>query len=91
MKECLVREAENGKDFIPGPLWYEVDETDTDLATFFYFLGGAARIATPRRRSALPLFTPQHQAGARAFARMYFRMLERPAFTVRERVAHDND
>ncbi len=41
-------------------LWYEVDEGDTDLATFFYYLGQAAKRAVPRKTKSLPLLTPEY-------------------------------
>ena len=41
-------------------LWYEVDEGDSDLATFFYYLGQAAKRAAPRKKSSLPLLTPEY-------------------------------
>jgi hypothetical protein len=39
-------------------LWYQVDERDADVATFFYYLGLAAQRAAPRKRKPLPLLTP---------------------------------
>ena len=50
-------------------LWYQVDEGDTDVATFFYFLGQAA----PRRRRPLPLLTPEYRRGLAIFTRRFFR------------------
>jgi ATP/maltotriose-dependent transcriptional regulator MalT len=38
-------------------LWYQVDQGDADVATFFYFMGLAARKSTPRNRKPLPLLT----------------------------------
>jgi ATP/maltotriose-dependent transcriptional regulator MalT len=52
-------------------LWYRVDETDQDIATFFYYLARAA----PSLRRPLPLFTPEYQRGLASFARRYFRSL----------------
>lgn len=56
------------------PLWYVIDETDEDLASFFYHLGWAA----PRTSSAklpLPALTPDYLAGLPAFTRNFFRNL----------------
>ncbi|MBN2132901.1 MAG: hypothetical protein JW741_25605 [Sedimentisphaerales bacterium] len=53
-------------------LWYQLDERDADLATFFYYLGSAVRRATPRKRKKLPLFTSEYVRGASTFARRYF-------------------
>ena len=38
-------------------LWYQVDQGDEDIATFFYYMGLAAKKATPRKRKSLPLLT----------------------------------
>ena len=38
-------------------LWYQVDEGDWDIATFFSYIGMAARKAAPRRRTP-SLFSP---------------------------------
>lgn len=56
-------------------LWYQVDEGDADVASFFYYLGQAVRQAAPRRRRAMPLFTPEYQRGLAAFTRNYFETL----------------
>jgi len=52
-------------------LWYQLDEGDADVATFFYYLG----VAAPRRRRPLPLLTSQYRPGLALFARHYFREL----------------
>jgi LuxR family maltose regulon positive regulatory protein len=62
-------------------LWYQIDEGDGDLATFFYYLG----LASPRRRRPLPLLTLEHRVGVTIFARRFFRELYsrlKPPFTV---------
>src|SRR5260370_18437224 len=38
------------------PLWYQVDEGDCDVASFFYYLRLSAIRAAPRRRLRFPLF-----------------------------------
>ena len=53
-------------------LWYQVDERDADLASFFYYMGLAARKAAPRIRKPLPLLTQEYLAGIPAFTRHYF-------------------
>jgi two-component SAPR family response regulator len=53
-------------------LWYKVDEADADLATFFYYLGLAARKAAPRKKKRLPLLTPERLPGISVFAQRYF-------------------
>ncbi|MDX2440720.1 MAG: hypothetical protein QNK40_09235, partial [Desulfobacterales bacterium] len=56
-------------------LWYQMDEGDGDIATFFYYLGLAAKKATPRKRKPLPFFTPEYFPGASVFARRFFENL----------------
>lgn len=53
-------------------LWYQMDEGDTDLATFFYYMGLAAKKAAPRYKRPLPLFTPEYGPGVSTFTRRYF-------------------
>jgi len=55
-------------------LWYQLDEGDADVATFFYYLGVAAA-GLGEEREALPLLTPEYQAGLRVFTRRYFERL----------------
>jgi len=56
-------------------LWYKVDEGDADLATFFYYLGLAAKKAAPRSKKRLPLLTPDRLPGLTVFAHRYFELL----------------
>ena len=56
-------------------IWYQVDSGDADPASFFYYLGQAARKAAPRRSKPLPLLTPEYLADLPGFARRYFREL----------------
>src|SRR5215475_1832679 len=51
----------------PFNLWYQVDEGDADVATFFYFLG----LAAPGRRRPLPLLTPEYRQGLAIFTRRF--------------------
>ena len=53
-------------------LWYQLEAGDADPATFFYFLGRAARKAAPRKRKPLPLLTPEYLQGIPAFTQRYF-------------------
>ncbi len=48
------------------PLWYQVDEGDDDIATFFYFLGQAVPLAP------LPPFRREYVVGLSTFARRWF-------------------
>jgi len=53
-------------------IWYQVDPGDTDPATFFYYLGLAAKKAAPRITRPLPLLTPEYGLGVPAFTTRYF-------------------
>jgi len=56
-------------------LWFQVDRYDTDPATFFHYLGGAARRANPRQRQPLPALTPEYAYGIPVFARRFFELV----------------
>lgn len=56
-------------------LWYQVDEGDTDFATFFYYMGVAARAVAPKKNKPLPLLTPEYLGGLPVFTRRYFEEL----------------
>ena len=56
-------------------LWYQVDEGDGDIATFFYYMGLAARKEAPRNRKPLPLLTPEYLQNIPTFTRRYFENL----------------
>jgi len=53
-------------------LWYQLDAGDSDIATFFYYMGLAARRASPRRKTPLPLLTKEYIHDIPVFARRYF-------------------
>jgi ATP/maltotriose-dependent transcriptional regulator MalT len=57
-------------------LWYQIDEADADPATFFYYLGQAAKRALPRKRKPLPLLTPEYLQGIPTFTFRYFETLD---------------
>jgi ATP/maltotriose-dependent transcriptional regulator MalT/DNA-binding SARP family transcriptional activator len=57
------------------PLWYNVDERDGDLATFFHYLGLATQRVAPRFRHPLPHLTPEYALGLTTFARNFFEAL----------------
>jgi LuxR family transcriptional regulator, maltose regulon positive regulatory protein len=56
-------------------LWYQVDSGDGDPATFFHYLGLAAKKAAPRKRSPLPHLTPEYLMGIPTFTRRFFENL----------------
>lgn len=53
-------------------LWYQVDEGDEDVASFFYYLGLACKQATPRKRTPLPLWSPDKACSLANFSRNFF-------------------
>jgi DNA-binding SARP family transcriptional activator len=56
-------------------LWYQLDEGDGDIASFFYFLSFAAQKAAPRRQTQLPLLTMEYLRGIPTFTKRYFENL----------------
>lgn len=56
-------------------LWYQIDEGDADVATFYYYLGLAAAEYQESGHDTLPLLTPEYHAGITTFTRRYFQAL----------------
>ena len=56
-------------------IWYHCNEVDADIATFFYYMGVAAKKAAPRHKQPLPLLTPEYLTGVPTFTRRYFEIL----------------
>jgi ATP/maltotriose-dependent transcriptional regulator MalT len=56
-------------------LWYQVDPEDDDIATFFHYLGHAARKLEGGRARETPVFAPAEGAEVAAFARKFFRQM----------------
>jgi LuxR family maltose regulon positive regulatory protein len=56
-------------------LWYQVEESDADAATFFYYLGQAERRAGGKEQGPLPLLTPEYLQGMATFALRFFENL----------------
>jgi len=56
-------------------LWYQVDEGDANIAGFFYFMGLAAKKASPHKKDHLPLLTPEYLRSITAFTKRYFEKL----------------
>lgn len=61
-----------------GCTWYHVDAGDADLASFVFYLAGAAGGGGHGRKDAPPLFTPEYKGSEAAFARRFFRNLAVP-------------
>jgi ATP/maltotriose-dependent transcriptional regulator MalT len=58
-------------------LWYQIDERDGDIASFFYYMSLASKAASPRYKKDLPLLTPEYLHGLPAFTKTYFEELFR--------------
>lgn len=68
----------------PRYIWYQCDEGDSDPATFFYYMGLAAKKALPGFKKALPLLTREYSANIPAFTRRYCEQLYGRLSTRRE-------
>ena len=56
-------------------LWYQIDDGDADVATFFYYLSLAAGELELAQGEPLPLLTPEYQPSLAVFTRRYFQRL----------------
>jgi LuxR family maltose regulon positive regulatory protein len=56
----------------PHYLWYRVDESDDDIANFFYYMSLAAKKFEQQGKSPLPLLTSQYLKDIHKFTRKYF-------------------
>jgi LuxR family maltose regulon positive regulatory protein len=56
-------------------LWIRLEEGDADPATFFHYLGLAAKKAAPRVGKPLPMLTPDQHPAVPIFAQRYFEAL----------------
>ena len=58
--------------------WYQLDTGDSDVATFFYFMGLAFTRADGQSDESLPLYTSEYRRDLGAFSRHYFQNLYAP-------------
>jgi len=56
-------------------LWYQVDPDDADVATFFHYLGHAARKLEGARAREQPVAAARHGPELASYARSFFRQL----------------
>lgn len=56
-------------------IWYQLDESDADVASFFYYLDAATARHTRRKTPRLPQLAPEYHAGLPTFARRFFQAL----------------
>ncbi|MFW6053074.1 MAG: BTAD domain-containing putative transcriptional regulator [Desulfosalsimonas sp.] len=55
-------------------LWYQIDEGDSDIAAFFYYMGLAGKGLASEEKD-LPLLTPEYALGISTFTRRFFENL----------------
>jgi len=72
-KTTLVASYLEGRSF--DHLWYQIDDGDADVATFFYFMGQAELKHSHERNKPLPVMSPDQAGDLTAFARIFFRDL----------------
>ncbi len=53
-------------------IWYQVDESDQDVAGFFHYLGLAGNVAAANHEIRFPNFTAEYMFGLREFSRNFF-------------------
>ncbi len=58
--------------------WYQLDSGDSDVATFFYYMGLAVKGEPGRSEESLPLYTTEYRGDLDAFSRNYFQALYAP-------------
>lgn len=56
-----------------SPLWYQVDEGDADIASFYYYLGLLHKNELTKSDNGLPILTPEYLYGLSTFTRNFFR------------------
>jgi DNA-binding SARP family transcriptional activator len=56
-------------------IWYEMEKSDSDIASFFYYLGMAVESHFPEDSPELPLMTSEYFQGIPVFTRRFFELL----------------
>jgi LuxR family maltose regulon positive regulatory protein len=56
-------------------LWYQIDAGDADIASFFHYMGLAAKHLAPKVRRPMPVYTSEYFGGLPTFARRFFEEL----------------
>jgi len=72
--------------FQGSSIWYNVDDGDADLASFFHYFSCAIQAATPKRRNTIPEYHAMDGINIKAFSRRFFsciyQRLEQPFIIV---------
>ena len=53
-------------------LWYQLDEGDEDVASFFHYIGLSCKVAFPRLRRPLPHLSLEYRGSLATFTRRFF-------------------
>lgn len=53
-------------------LWYSVDESDSDIASFFYYFAEGAKMLGDGAKESLPQFSPELRPSLSTFTQRYF-------------------
>lgn len=72
-KTTLVSSYLENRDI--SVLWYQIDQDDIDIATFFHYLGLACKKASTGRPRPLSHFTHEYLQNLPAFTRRFFKQL----------------
>lgn len=72
-KTCLVGSYIQHRKI--KPLWYQLDERDADVGSFFHYLGLATKKYSKKYRKPMPILTPEYLHGLPVFTRNYFEIL----------------
>ncbi|MFU8770513.1 MAG: hypothetical protein ACNA7H_12295, partial [Desulfotignum sp.] len=59
-------------------IWYGVDQTDLDIASFFYYMGKAWEASFPAASASLPLLTPEFLREISIFTKRFFHLFLEP-------------
>ena len=62
-------------------LWYQIDDSDSDIANFFHFLGLAEKQINHRKKHMLPHLSPEYLPKILIFSRRFFEKLFRQVRT----------
>ena len=59
-------------------IWYGVDQTDSDIASFFYYMGKAWEETFPEASASLPLLTQEFLSEISIFTKRFFHLFLEP-------------
>ncbi len=71
-KTTLVNSFIDAQDF--PCIWYNIDEQDRDLSSFFYYMGNVAKQIDPEKYPQLPFLTQEFFPGVASFTNRFFEL-----------------